>query len=189
MTANAVAFVRGIIPDAENREKDDWYPSPPEATAGLLSAETFDGPIWECACGDGAISEPLKAAGYEVVSSDLVDRGYGDSNIDFLMEWQGRAPNIVTNPPFKLAEQFVHKALELSTGKVAILARLAWLEGIERRDTIFLNTPIARVHVFSKRLHMQRARQAEKTDAGGMIAFAWFVWEHGYTGRPTLGWL
>jgi len=187
--SNAVAFVRGIIPDAENREKDDWYPSPPEATAGLLRAEMFDGPIWECACGDGAISKPLIEAGHTVVSSDLVDRGYGVPAIDFLMEWQGRAPNIVTNPPFKLAEQFVIKALDLTTRKVAILARLAWLEGIDRRDRIFTKTPIARVHVFSRRLHMQRARAATKEDAGGMIAFAWFVWDHQHKGPPTLGWL
>jgi hypothetical protein len=189
VTANAVAFVRGIIPDSENRERDDFYPSPPEATAALLRVESFEGAIWECACGDGAISEPLIEAGHTVVSTDLVARGYGESGVDFLMEWQRRAPNIVTNPPFKLAEQFVLHALELSERKVCILARLAWLEGIDRRDRIFTRTPIARVHVFSKRLHMQRARQKVKEDAGGMIAFAWFIWEHGYEGRPTLGWL
>lgn len=187
--ANAVAFVRGIIPDTENRERDDFYPSPPEATAALLRVENFDGAIWECACGDGAISEPLTDAGHTVVSTDLVARGYGESGIDFLMEWQPRAPNIVTNPPFKLAEQFVAHALKLAERKVCILARLAWLEGIERRDTIFRVTPLARVHVFSKRLHMQRARAATKQDAGGMIAFAWFVWDHQHKGPPTLGWL
>ena len=187
MNAGAL-WAKGIASDAENREKDDFYPTPRAATEALLRVEAFEGGIWEPACGDGAIGRVLEAAGHFVVSSDLVDRGYGDSNIDFLMEWQPRAPNIVTNPPFKLAEQFVLHALSLTNAKVCILARLAWLEGIERRDTIFRRTPLARVHVFSKRLHMQRGRQAERID-GGMIAFAWFVWEHGYTGKPTLGWL
>lgn len=183
------AWAKGIAPDAENRQKDDFYPTPPEATKALLGVESFDGPIWEPACGDGAISQILADAGHSVVSTDLVDRGYGDSHIDFLMEWQPRAPNIVTNPPFKLATQFIEHALSLTTGKVVMLGRLAWLEGVERREKLYDGGPIARVHVFSKRLTMQRARQAEESDAGGMIAFAWFVWEKGYEGKPTLGWL
>lgn len=184
--ANAVAFVRGIIPDAENRQKDDFYPTPPEGTEALLSVESFDGPIWEPACGDGAVSEVLKAHGYTVISTDLVDRGYSDSGVDFLMEYRPLAPNIVTNPPFKYAQEFVEKALSLTTGKVAMLCRLAWLEGIERGQ-MFQSTPLARVWVFSKRLHM--SRNGESNGGGGMIAFAWFVWEHGYTGKPTLGWI
>lgn len=179
----------GIAVDHQNREKDDFYPTPPEATIALLNVETFDGPIWEPACGDGAISKVLEAAGLPVISSDLVDRGYGESNIDFLMEWQARTPHIVTNPPFKLALQFVEHALSLTTGKVCLLGRLAWLEGQTRRNVLYDNAPIARVHVFSRRLTMQRGRAANDEDEGGMIAFAWFVWEHGYTGKPTLGWL
>lgn len=183
----SVAYVRGIIPDAENREKDDFYPTPPEGTRALLSVENFTGPIWEPACGDGAISEELIAAGHEVISTDLVDRGYGANRVDFLMEYIARAPNIVTNPPFKMAEEFARHALSLTTGKVAMLCRLAWLEGRERRR-MFESTPLARVWVFSGRLGMQRGRQAKKGE-GGMIAFAWFVWEHGYKGRPQLGWV
>jgi hypothetical protein len=179
----------GIAVDHDNREKDDFYPTPPEATEALLRVESFGGPIWEPACGDGAISRILEAAGHTVTSSDLVDRGYGEANIDFLMEWQPRAPNIVTNPPFKLALQFVEHALSLTTGKVCMLGRLAWLEGQARRERLYDNSPIARVHVFSKRLTMQRGRAANDDDEGGMIAFAWFVWEKGYEGKPTLGWL
>jgi len=43
----------------------------------LLSVETFEGSIWEPACGDGAISKVLLAAGFDVVSTDLIDRGFG----------------------------------------------------------------------------------------------------------------
>lgn len=180
--------VTGVAVDHLNREKDDFYPSPPEAVEALLRAESFDGDIWEPACGDGAISKVLEAAGYRVASSDLVDRGYGESRIDFLMEFTPRGPNIITNPPFKMVAPFIRQALNLSTGKVAFLLRLACLEGAERRE-IYDSSPLARVWVFSKRLTMYRAGIPSATDSGGMIAFAWFVWEHGYTGKPTLGWI
>lgn len=83
----------------ENREKDDFYPTPPEGTAPLLAVERFDGPIWEPACGQGHMSRVLEDAGHDVISTDLVHRGYGEGGVDFLMEWRPRAPNIVTNPP------------------------------------------------------------------------------------------
>lgn len=176
----------GVAVDHANREKDDFYPTPPEGIEGLLAVESFDGDIWEPACGDGAISKVLEAHGYRVASSDLVDRGYGESRTDFLMEFRPRAPNIITNPPFKMVAPFIRQALQLSTGKVAFLLRLACLEGVDRRE-IYDNSPLARVWVFSKRLTMYRA--GKPTESGGMIAFAWFVWEHGYTGKPTLGWI
>lgn len=185
--SGAVAYVRGIIPSVD-REKDDFYPTPPAGTRALLAVEKFDGPIWEPACGAGDISRALESAGYEVISSDLMDRGYGESRHDFLMEWKPRAPNIITNPPFKHAEEFARKALDLTTGKVAMLCRLAWLEGKQRRE-LFEETPLARVWVFAGRLHMQRGELAGPTGAGGMVAFAWFVWEHGHQGPPTLGWI
>jgi hypothetical protein len=176
--------------DGYKRERDDFYPTPVRATESLLQAESFEGDIWEPACGDGAISKVLEAAGYRVASTDLVDRGFGESRIDFLMEHKTRAPNIVTNPPFKLAVPFVRHALTLTAGKVAMLLKIAFLEGIERAE-LFANSPLARVHVFSRRLAFVPGgtSSARKLDGGGMMAFAWFVFEHGYAGKPELGWL
>ncbi|MDC6684844.1 hypothetical protein N4Q63_27625, partial [Leclercia adecarboxylata] len=79
-------------------------------------------------------------------------------------------------------------ALSRADRKVAMLCRLAWLEGLQRKK-LFTSTPLSQVLVFSKRLHMQRGRQADATGAGGMIAFAWFVWDHGHVGPCSLGWL
>ena len=186
MTA-AASFARAIAPDAENRERDDWYPTPPEGTRALLAVETFDGGIWEPACGDGAISIELQAAGYSVDSSDLIDRGFGTPNVDFLLDWRTTADNIVTNPPFKHAEPFARHALTRSRRKVALLCRLAWLEGAGRRR-LFTTTPLARIWVFSRRLQFKRPGWTD-TGAGGMTAFAWFVWEHGHVGKPQIGWL
>jgi hypothetical protein len=183
----AIAYVHAARRNEDCR-RDDFYPTPPAGTRALLAVERFDGPIWEPACGDGSMAKVLEAAGHEVIATDLVNRGFGAPQIDFLMEWQSLAPNIVTNPPFKLAEQFVNRALALTSGKVAILARLAWLEGRQRR-AFFEATPLARVWVFSGRLHMTKGEVPGVRGAGGMIAFAWFVWQHGFAGRPQLGWI
>lgn len=184
----SVAYVRGIIPDAENRERDDFYPTPPAATLALLGVEKFEGGIWEPACGDGAISRVLKDAGYFVHSTDLIDRGFGVPNVDFLLDYTNYADNIVTNPPFKFAEEFTRHALARSRRKVAMLCRLGWLEG-QARKQLFQNSPLARVWVFSKRVPMLRGGDQMMKGGGGMIAFAWYVWDHAHEGPPTLGWI
>lgn len=187
-TPHGRAYVRTIIPDAANREINDFYPTPPRGTQALLAVEKFYGNIWEPACGDGAISRELESAGYDVVSTDLIDRGYGIPRRDFLLDYEMTADNIVTNPPFKLANEFVAHALTRSRRKVAMLCRLAWLEGKER-GKMFQRTPIARVWVFSSRIPMLRGGDKMLAGGGGMIAFAWFVWDHEHKGPPTLGWL
>lgn len=174
----------------EERQIDDFYATPPSATEALLRVESFDGPIWEPACGDGAICKVLKERGHVVQATDLVDRGYGASGIDFLMEYKPHGPHVVTNPPFKLATQFVQKALQLTTGKVAMLLKVGFLEGVERAP-IFDAEPFARLWVFRRRQSFLKngTHGIEMEGRGGMIAYGWFVWEHGYTGKPTLGWI
>lgn len=177
-----------IARDPENRERDDFYATPRRGIEALLRVEKFDGAIWEPACGNGAISKVLIERGYEVVSTDLVDRGYGEARTDFLLCFNARAPNIITNPPFKLNYEFMRRAVYLSTGKVALLMRLACLEGTERAK-FFQKTPLARVWVFAARLPVWRRDEVTSDTAAGMIGFAWYVWEHGYVGKPTLGWI
>lgn len=188
MDNSSKTYVRGIAPDSQNRELNDFYPTPPRGIEALLEVEQFQGAIWEPACGDGAISEVLTENGYTVVSSDLIDRGYGNAPVDFLMEHKSLAPNIITNPPYRLARPFIEKSLKLTTGKVAMLLRLAFLEGASRKE-FFQTSPLARVWVFSKRLSIYR--RGEKMKNGGMVAFAWFVWSHDHdpADPPTIGWL
>jgi hypothetical protein len=117
----------------------------------------------------------------------LVDRGYGEVGKDFLTFSKcGVVDHIVTNPPYSLAQEFIETALSASTGKVAMLLKLAFLEG-EKRRKMFQSTPLARVHVFSKRLKLTRNGDVYKN--GGMIAFAWFVWEHGCTHKAEIDWI
>ena len=125
-----------------DRQREDYYATEPKATEWLCKLERFEGRILEPSCGEGHMSEVLKAAGYEVVSRDLVDRGYGEV-ADFLaidnLEWDG---NIVTNPPYKYAQQFVEKALSIipEGKKVAMFLKLTVLEGKARRS-LFRSTP------------------------------------------------
>ena len=169
------------------REKDDFYPTPPMATEKLLEVESFNGSIWECACGDGAISNILIHKGYDVYSSDLIDRGYGETSIDFLLS-NRKTENIITNPPFKLSLEFVYKALELSSKKVAFLLRINFLEGVARQK-MFKETPLETVHIFSRRITFTNPNSNKKTHGGGMLAFAWFVWNKEYTGKAVLNWI
>lgn len=169
------------------QEEHHFYPTPPACVTALLACETFPGPIWEPACGDGAISKVLACAGYDVVSTDLIDRGFGTGGVDFLGADRPLGRTILTNPPFKLAEAFAGKAIDLGVEKVALLCRVQWLQGIERRK-LFTQTPLARVWILPYRPKF-RAGQRAASMGGGMIAYAWFIWSHGHNGAPSLGWL
>ena len=164
--------------DKEKRVKDDFYPTPEKSTLALLDREPFYGDIWEPACGDGAISELLKNRGYNVYSTDLVDRGYGDDHFDFMNSWQ-KHDNIVTNPPFNIGTKFTIHALALAKHKVAVFQKLTFLEGKERRDKLFSYNMLKKVYVFSE-------RQSFRGYNGGMIAFAWFVFDKSYEGNPEI---
>ena len=165
-----------------DREKDDFYATPQYAVEALLKQETFDGNIWECACGDGALSEILKKNNYDVYSSDLIDRGYGETGIDFLLT-NRKADNIITNPPFKLANEFTLKSFDVTNNKIALFLKLSFLEGITRNNKIFSQNYLKNVYVFSKRVSFENKK------GSGMMAFAWFVYDMQYQGLPTLNWI
>lgn len=164
----------------------DFYPTPEWATTALIENEFFDGDIWECACGDGAMSEILKKTGSAVYSSDLFDRGYGETGVDFLNS-QRRSNNIVTNPPYNSAEAFVQRASELSDAKFAFLLRLAFLEGANRQKKIFNVLPPSRVWIFSERITFYPRNVEVK--GSGTTAYAWFVWDKKQIGETELKWL
>lgn len=131
--------------DGRGRADNDFYPTPPEATRALLpEIADFPGTIWEPACGDGAISDVLKEGGFDVVSSDLIDRGYGWSGINFLAQQKRHADAVVTNPPFgKLASQFVQHALTLRVPYVAMLTNVNFWHAKERNELFDLRRPSA----------------------------------------------
>lgn len=176
----------------KERHKDDYYATDPKAVELLLENETFNHSIWECACGEGHIAKVLESNGYHVISTDLIDRGYGTGGIDFLTQTENRGGNcsdIVTNPPYKLALEFAQHALEIveEGNKVAMLLKLTFLEG-QKRKQFFLKYPPKRIYVFSKRITCAMNGEFENYPSSA-IAYAWYVWEKGYKGKPTIDWI
>ena len=170
------------------RQREDYYATEPSATEWLCKLEQFSGPILEPSCGEGHISEVLKTRGYDVTSRDLVNRGYGDE-ADFLSidntEWMG---DIVTNPPYKFAKEFVEKALQIipNGNKVAMFLKLTFLEGKARRS-LFRTAPPIRVWVSSSRLKCAMNGDFDAM-GGSATAYAWFVWQKGYKGDTIIKW-
>ena len=132
------------------RLPNEFYPTPPEAVRALLSVETFEGSIWEPACGEGAIANVLTDAGHKVVSTDLVKYGFGIAGVDFLKELRPRAKHIVTIPPYGsgLADAFIEKSLAFMTetgGTVAMLLNMSSLAH-RRRTAWWKQKPPARLY-------------------------------------------
>lgn len=172
---------RKIQGDAGDREENDFYPTPPNATKELLKRIDLKGAIWECACGDGAISKLLPE---NTISTDLIDRGYGEGGIDFL-QTKKQVDWIITNPPYKYATEFAKHSLECANN-VALLLKIQFLEGVKRYD-FFQENPPKDIYVFSNRLKIYK--NGIKTNNSTMMCFAWFVWESGFKGKPTIDWI
>lgn len=177
------------------RQQHDYYATDPEAVEALLQQERFNPYVWECACGEGHISEVLKANGYKVKSSDLYDRGYeGTETIDFLTVRKEDidhdfSRDIITNPPYKFAKEFVEKALEISmdSTKVAMLLKLTFLEGKNRKELFDKYKPKT-IYVFGSRIDCwKNGIKPEKPQKA--VCYAWFVWEKGYKGDPVIKWI
>lgn len=174
----------------EEREAFDYYATDPKAVEMLLELEQFAPVIWEPACGEGHISKVLQAHGYEVISTDLVYRGFGDPEpLDFLKETlDGFEGDIITNPPYSVGLEFVQRALESIRpgGKVAMFLKVQFLEG-QKRGAFFKDTPPRTVYISRSRLSCAKNGDFERFPDSA-IAYAWYVWEKGFTGDPVIKW-
>jgi hypothetical protein len=189
-TTRAFRFGPRISP---NRAPYEFYPTPPEATRALLAAESFDGPIWEPACGQGHISKVLVEAGHQVVSTDLVEYDYGEAGRDFLTERKSLAKHIITNPPYGrgLADAFVKHALDLTRqtgGKVAMLLTMNSLCHPLRHD-LFTDNPPAAVYCLDQCDCWPEGKAFKATATLRTQRYCWVVW-HPSRRRPTeIKWL
>lgn len=177
----------------EERQENDYYATEPKATELLLDRETLSRVVWECACGGGHMSDVLKRRGYVVYSSDLIDRGYqGTDLIDFLKTTQTNNMDIITNPPYKYAKEFVEHALDISEDgtKVAMFLKLTFLEGKARKE-MFKKYPPKVIYVSSSRLQCAKNGDFERygKGVGTAVAYAWYVWEKGFKGDPIIKWI
>lgn len=171
---------------SEPADSLDYFPTPPWGTRVLceqLIKPNSTDTILEPACGEGAMAETLKEYTANVTASDIFDYGYGDV-ADYLNTDMPNYDWVITNPPFKLAKEFIHKAMSHSNKGVAMILRIAFLEGIQRYNELFSSTPPTKVGVFSERIPMVKGRLDKS--AGSATCYAWFVWEQGKTGTELV---
>ena len=184
----------------KEREMDDYYATDPVAIDKLLEMELPNKHIWECACGGGHLAQRLKDKGFEVFCTDLVYRGYPlDEQKDFLKYnletsvWNCGDYDILTNPPYKYATEFVLKALEMidEEHKVYMFLKLTFLEGKTRLKELFSKYPPKVVYVSSERILCAKNAEFERMKEGGgsAVAYGWFVWEKGYKGDSIVKWM
>jgi hypothetical protein len=177
----------------EPRDSLDYFPTPPWATRALIKhvvgqAGLQDLTCLEPACGGGHMSRVLEEYFAEVRSADAFDYGYAPIR-DFLSyPYETNAVDwVITNPPFKLAEEFVRRSLEVARVGVAMLVRTVFLESVGRYNRLFLNNPPAVFAQFVERVPMVKGRLDQKaTTATG---YAWLVWNHGVNDGPKLAWI
>lgn len=159
----------------------DFYTTPEWATEALMERESFDGEIWECAAGNGKMAKILKKYNPTILTDIRTGTNFFDT--------KKNVKNIVTNPPYKYAQAFVEWAKENATEKIAMLLKLTFLESA-RRYSFFQDQkfPLKKVLVFCKRITMFPEGE-EKPKNSGTIAFAWYIWDKEYKGKPIIDWI
>ena len=182
-----------------HRDLNDFYATDPESVAIFLNRLHEDGirlhqNIWENACGNGVICKVLQKFGYYTFASDIVNRGYPSEKSAVLMDftkqvsfrWKG---DIVTNPPYKNAMQFLENSLKaVDSGRYVVLyLRLQFLES-KGRLSFFKKYPPKFVYIHSERQSTYKGGIVTKTKPNA-VCFAWFVWQKGSVSEPILRWL
>lgn len=189
-TWNSVAYSKTLWASShsdKDREINDYYATEPKATELLLQLETFNQKVWECACWEWHMSEVLKKHWHNVYSTDLIDRWYWEQldflNNDILRDW-----DIITNPPYKYANQFIEQCLKKlkDWNKFAFFLPIRYTEWKERKK-IFTTYPPKVVYVSSSRLKCAMNWKFDEM-TGSAVSYAWFVREKGFKGDTTLKW-
>ena len=178
----------------KDRQADDYYATDPHALEIFLESLKRDNiqlhkNIWECACGEGHLSDVLIKNGYHVYSSDLIDCGYGEYDRDFLKSNGISCCDILTNPPYKYANEFVSHALDiLDVGYYCVMfLKIQFLEGKARRE-LFKKYPPKYIYVNSSRQICAMNGEFDKYKAT-IICYSWFIWEKGFNGEPIIRWI
>lgn len=177
----------------KEREQSDYYATDPIAVELLLKEEDFSTDIWECASGENHLADALKEHGHNVRTSDIVKRTDTTEQYDFLSidntSWHG---DIITNPPYRLATEFIYKSLSIinNGNKVAMFLKVQFMEGKERKH-LFTNFPPKVIYISSSRIMCAKNGNFDKMKKGGgsVVAYAWYVWEKGYKGNTIVKWI
>jgi len=183
---------------AEPHNSLDDFPTPPWATRALLEYLDLPFQSWlqgwatcrEPAANRGHMVRPLREVFASVEASDIFDYGAGFAQADYLF---GPDPEpvdwTITNPPFRLAEQFIERALRTSAEGVAVIVRSAFLEGIGRYYRLFGAHPPRLVLQFTERVVMHKGRLSPNGSTA--TAYCWLVWTPGQSQETgtSFGWI
>jgi hypothetical protein len=177
------------------REENDFYATPPMEVFNILQYEKLIGTVLEPCCGMGHMAEGILKCGInnKLIATDLIDRGYGQGNIDFVTyDYNRRFDNVITNPPFKYAKEFVGRALQISNKYVIMLLKIQFLESKIRKEFL-VNSPLKYIYVFSERQSTLKdgleINPMNNKPWSTTLLLAWFIWEVGYEGEPVVRWL
>jgi len=166
------------------RRKSDFYETPYSITRKFLNIEEFDYDLTICepACGAGAIVKVLKENTDNIVAYDIEK--------NFLTETE-QYDYIITNPPFSIAQEFILKSKQVARKKFAFLLPLSYLHGKKRYDEIYSdrNYGLKKVYVFTRYPMLGDKLREDGKYNTGMMVYAWFVWENGYSGQPVVDWI
>jgi hypothetical protein len=169
------------------RRVADSYETPYSLTSLFLDTGFLNPaqPVLEPACGNGAITRVLEDYGFaEVESYDLAE------GTDFLNETLPVA-QIITNPPYSLAYEFIQHAKKIATERFCFLLPLSYLHGKKRFDNIWKDKEYAlkSVYVFTRYPMLGEPLREDGKFHTGMIVYSWMCWERAWYGKPTIDWL
>lgn len=176
------------------RDGHDDFPTPPWATRSLTYYVLKRGEVqgkkaWDPACGRGYMVSALQESFKTVAASDIQDFGQFVVE-DFLSDFTPiKTDWIITNPPYKSAEAFFHRAYALAREGVALLVRINWLQNAGRWDRIFKVHPPDRIAFFANRMPATQGRIVRT--ASVYFQHCWVVWRVGYgpSHKPTVSWI
>lgn len=189
-TQSVMATLNASSHSEWEREINDYYATDPKAVKMLVELEKFSHNILEPACGEWHISETLKESGFEVLSSDKIDRRYGDcldylDDVNFFHNWHG---DIITNPPYSLANEFLVKSMDIlrDEWKLAMLLRIQFLEWVKRKKLFDLYPPKT-IYVASRNIRCAKNWDF-KNATGNASTYCWFIWEKWFKWSPEIKW-
>jgi hypothetical protein len=145
-----------------NRDPTDLYPTHPSCTRALLKNIKLQGPVWEPAAGNGDMVKVIREAGYRVHATDIL------TGQDFLATAEPWAGSIVTNPPYRLADEFIAHALSLASAQTAMLLPVGALGGQRRFSGLWAKRPPALILVIARRMVV--------TGSASQFNHMWAVW-------------
>ena len=161
------------------REQNDYYSTDPLAIILLHKHDLLDKdkPYWETAVGGGNLAIELKRLGYNVVrETDLYDRGYGDSGVDFFKEKEVFQGNTITNPPYKHINEWIAHSLKITSNKVYIFCRIQTIETMSRYNKIFKKNPPILICPFVKRVKCYKNNDTSYKSSA--VCYSWFIWDN-----------